>query len=267
MKFGVCGTLTGKNEDGSQFDLPAAVKAAGFDYIELPLSTLAGLGENEFEEVLRSMERSGLPCEACNLFFPGSLRLTGPDADRGKIEAYLQVALRRASRLGARVIVFGSGGARSAPAGFAREQAWVQLVEMLRIAGDFAGQEGIAIAIEPLNRSESNLINSGAEGYSLAGLVEHPQVGLLLDIYHMVKESEDYGIALTARNVLRHAHLAEPRGRLFPQVMDEDISAFFSALRRANYGGRVSVEAGYKNFQVEAPLALEVMRSATRQGA
>ena len=45
MKIGVCGYLTGKNADGSEFDFLSAAQAAGFDYVEFPLSTVAGLSE------------------------------------------------------------------------------------------------------------------------------------------------------------------------------------------------------------------------------
>ena len=133
---------------------------------------------------------------------------------------------------------------------------------MLRTAGEMAGPHGISIAIEPLNQGETNLINSGAEGYALARLVDHANVGLLLDIYHMVKEGEDYGIAVTAKELLRHAHLAEPEGGIIPVKADDAILGFFGALRRAGYDGRVSLEASYNQFQVEAPLALDLMRSA-----
>lgn len=261
MKLGICGYLTGRNADGSEFDLPNAAKQAGFDYIELPLSTLAGLSEDEFTRVGAALESCGLPCEACNRFFPGSLRLTGPEVISQKIHAYLELVLMRAEMIGAKVIVFGSGGARNVPDAFPKEQAWVQLVEMLRIAGQIAARHGIFIAIEPLNSAECNLINTAAEGFSLARLVDHSNVGLLMDIYHMVKEGEDFGIAITARSVLGHAHFAEPKQRGFPLAVDSTMRAFIDALERANYPGRLSLEANFSNFQREAPLALEVMRT------
>lgn len=260
MKFGLCGYLVGKNSDGVEFDLLKATKAAGFDYIEFPMSTLARLDDAEFERVGEALARSGIPCEACNLFFPATVRLTGPDVDDRQTLVYLETSLGRARQLGVQVVVFGSGGARQAPAGFAMEQAWMQLVSMLRVAGDVARQNGITIAIEPLNKAECNLINTGAEGYTLARLVDHPNVRLLLDVYHMVKDAEDFGIAITARDYLMHAHFAEPLKRVFPTEVDEVGKAFFAALRGAGYAGRVSIEAGYGNFQVESVHALQVMR-------
>ena len=77
----------------------------------------------------------------------------------------------------------------------------------------------------------------------------------------MVKEGEDFGIALTARSVLGHAHFAEPQQRVFPLAADPTTRAFIDALRRADYFGRLSLEANFSNFQREAPQALEVMRT------
>jgi len=260
MKLGMCGYITAKNADGREFDLLAASKSAGFDYIELPLSRVAGLSETEFSELLVSIKASGLPCEACNVMFPGTLRLTGPQVDRAAISAYLELALGRAAQLGAQVVVFGSAGARNVPEGFPPEQAFLQLVDMLRTAGPIAARNNITLAIEPLNRAESNILQTGAECFTLAKLVNHPNVGLLLDYYHMAKDGDDYGIAVTARDYLRHAHFARLEGRFFPAVMEEDFRAFTSALKRAGYNARLSLEAGFNDFAADAPRALAILR-------
>lgn len=260
MKLGMCGFSTAKNADGREFDLLAAAKTAGFDYIEMPLSRVAALSQGEFTALLGAVRASGLPCEACNVLFPGTLRLTGPQVDRAAIQEYLELALGRAAQLGAQVVVFGSAGARNVPEGFPMEQAFLQLVDMLRAAGPVAARNGITLAIEPLNRAESNILQTGAEGFTLAKLVDHPNVGLLLDYYHMAKDSDDYGIAVTARAYLRHAHFARLEGRFFPAVMEDDFRAFTGALQRAGYDARLSLEAGFNDFASDAPRALEILR-------
>lgn len=260
MRLGICGFLSGKNADGREFDFLSLARRAGFDYVEWPLSIVASLSEEEFSDAVRKLKASGMACEACNLFFPSTLRLTGAGVDHQAIRNYLEHALARAGQLGVQVVVFGSGGARRVPDGFPKEQAWVQLVEMLRSAGEFAQRLGIVIAIEPLNRDETNLILTAAEGFALARLVDHPSVRLLLDIYHMVKENEDFGVAQTARSWLAHAHFAEPKRRTFPAVVDETGRAFFEALIRSGYTGRVSLEAGYTDFEPESQQALKVMQ-------
>ena len=260
MKIGVCGTIRGKNADGTEFDLLAEAKRVGFDYIELPLSMVTALSEEEYTELRVRIQNGGLPCEAVNVFFPGTLRLTGLDVDRRKIRAYLELALERAAGLGVQVAVFGSAGARNVPDSFPLGQAWMQLIDMLRTAGPIAAMHGITIAIEPLNKAESNIIQTASEGFVLAKLTDHSSIQLLVDYYHMAKDGEDCGIIRTARDWVRHAHFADPAGRAYPQVNQPNFQTFFGPLKDAGYAGRVSLEAGYGDFAKEAPLALEIMR-------
>ena len=262
MKYGVCGFLTAKNADGAEFDLIPAARAAGYDYLEMPLSTIAALSEAEFAGVKQKVIESKFPVEACNVFFPRSLRLTGPDVDWKQVEDYVKLALGRAGQLGAKVVVFGSGGSRQVPEGFPMEQAWLQLVQLLRMIEPIAAVNGITVVIEPLNDKETNIIHTGAEGFALAKLVDRPHIRLLLDLFHMSLMKEDFGIAVTASGYVRHAHFAKPEGRVYPSVIEDEFRAFFGGLKRGGYDGRVSVEAGFSNFAVDAPRALAVMKQA-----
>jgi D-psicose/D-tagatose/L-ribulose 3-epimerase len=265
MKFGVCGYLTAKNADGTEFDMIPAAIAAGYDYIEMPLSTIAALSEADFADLKAKTAAGGLPVEALNVFFPRSLRLTGPDVDWKQVEAYLEMSLGRAAQLGVKSVVFGSGGSRNVPEGFAMEEAWQQLVHLLRLAEPVAAKNDITIVIEPLNDKETNIIHTGSEGFALAKLVNRPHIKLLLDLFHMSLMHEDCGIAVTARDYVRHAHFARPVGRAYPGEMDDEFLAFFGGLKRAGYDGRVSIEAGFTNFAVDAPRALAIMKQALAQ--
>jgi sugar phosphate isomerase/epimerase len=261
MKIGVCGYLDGKNADGSEFEFLPAAQAAGFDYVEVPLFTLAGLGKDEYSRVLARVKGAGIPVEACNVLFPGSLRLTGPEVDTQAVRLYLETAFGRAAELGARVIVFGSGAARNVPQGYPLEHAWLQLVAMLRVAGPLAAANGLTLCIEPLNKGESNIIQTAAEGFTLAKLVDHPQVRLLVDYYHMARDGEDCGIIRTAGELVQHAHFADPEGRAYPRENKAHFNDFFGALKDSGYAGRVSLEAGYAQFDRDAPLAQRIMRA------
>jgi hypothetical protein len=53
----------------------------GFDYIELSLRDVTELSAPAYARLRARMARVGLPCEACNNFFPARLRLTGAEAD------------------------------------------------------------------------------------------------------------------------------------------------------------------------------------------
>ncbi len=262
MKFGVCGMPTAKNADGSEFDLIQAAKQAGFDYMELPVATVAALSEEDFAALKARVAAGGLPVEAMNVLFPGSLHLTGLGVDWKAVKAYLRLALGRAGQLGAKVVVFGSGGPRKVPEGYDHARAWGQLIRLLRMAEPIAAKNGLTIVIEPLNQKETNIIHTGSEGLALAKLVDRPHIRLLIDLYHMHLIGEDPGIAVTARGYLRHAHFAKPEGRCYPAAQEDEFRAFFAGLRRGGYDERVSIEASYKNFTAEAPVALAIMKEA-----
>ena len=140
------------------------LKDAGYDYMELPLAQIMELSENSFSELAEEAEKTGLPCECCNNFFPASVRLTGETVDPAKVQEYVKRAIDRAVKLGSRVIVFGSSGAKNVPEGFPYDRAFGQIADALRMIDTYAASAGIHIAIEPLNRQESNIIQNLRKG-------------------------------------------------------------------------------------------------------
>ena len=80
----------------------------------------------------------------------------------------MRTAMRRVMLIGAKVVVFGSGKARLVPDDFARADAEAQLVDFLQLVAEETAEHDLTLAIEPLNRRESNILNSVAEGVVLA---------------------------------------------------------------------------------------------------
>jgi D-psicose/D-tagatose/L-ribulose 3-epimerase len=259
MRYGCCVNVaaTRPGDDGKS-DIEHLAKA-GYDYIELPLAEVAALSEEEYRLLVEQVESSGVRCEACNIFFPRTIRLTGENVDRRKMAEYVQLALARAVRLGVQTVVFGSAGARNVPEGFPHERAKEQLVEALRIIDPYAGTHSITIAIEPLNRGESNIINSVQEGLELAKQVDRPWIKLLADYYHMALENESPEILVHAGDYIRHVHLSS-HDRFFPLQGEAGYGPFFTRLRDINYDGRVSIEARTSDFRTDASRALIVLR-------
>src|SRR5258708_1268806 len=97
-----------------------AAKAAGFDYVELAASEIAGLSDAEFEQAAARIRQVGLPVPAMNLFLPATLKVTGPDIDRDQQMTYVRNAFARLQRIGTTIVVFGSGPARLGPDGFSK---------------------------------------------------------------------------------------------------------------------------------------------------
>ena len=241
----------------------AAAKAAGFDYVELSTTELAGLSDSDFEQAAERVRQIALPVPAAYLFLPPALKVTGPDIDPEEQMAYVRKAFARLARLGTQIVVFGSGPARRVPDGFPNDRAFQQLVAFGRRIAPEARARGITVAVEPQRREETNIINSAAEGLSLVNAIDDPNFQLMIDFYHLASEKEDPAIIVRAGEHIRHLHMANPTGRVFPRRLEEyDYGPFFAALRTIGYDKRISVEASTRDLASDAPLAIALLRRA-----
>jgi len=247
MKIGVCGNP----------ELMEQAKAAGFDYIELPMSGIASLSEEAFVEVQHKAQELDLPSPAFNLLFPGTLQLmTCADTE---IAAYLEKAFARAQKLGCKIAVFGSGRARAIPEGMSFADGFRRLVQVTRLTGEIAARYGITIAIEPLNRRETNIINSVAEGGCLAAAVDLPSVQVLADYYHIAEDNEPL-TDIARVGALTHTHMALKGTRGYPVAKDAGVAAFMGKLKAIGYTGHMSVEGNTTQFDTDAPLAIQTLK-------
>lgn len=251
----------------ASIDQAPLARQAGFDYLECPLVSLIPEADDAaFASVQARYEQAELPVRAFNIFLPSDLKVVGPQVDPLRSANYVQRALTRAWRLGAEVIVFGSGGARMIPPGFERAQALDQLTIFLHQVADAAETHDLTVAIEPLNRKESNVINSVAEAVALAERVNRPSIQVLADFYHMDEEGEPLHELTRHRAWLAHIHVAD-RGRLAPGTGDYPYPEFAAALAAANYTGMVSMECRWGDFAAEAGPAVSFLRQALAPSA
>jgi D-psicose/D-tagatose/L-ribulose 3-epimerase len=264
MRIGYCTNLIATQIDGTGSEWIEKGQENGFDYVELPLAQMVDLNDEEFSSLKEKVGSSGLKCEACNNFFPASIRLTGNDVDYGKTEAYLDKALGRAAQLGVKVIVLGSPKSKNVPEGYPMDKAWSQLVELLRNIDPLVRTRGITVVIEPLNKGESNIINTAAEGLRLAKAADRENIKLLIDYYHLVMEKEDPEIILDAGSYIKHIHFANPAGRVYPAEKVDGYIRFMDLLKRIGYEGRISIEAYTKDFCHDAKRSVEMLRQLAK---
>jgi sugar phosphate isomerase/epimerase len=226
MKFGVCCTLE---------EAPIVLNA-GFDYVELGASSLS-----EDASIYKD-----LPVEATNLFFPGTVKLFGPNAT-----PYLEIArstVDRAAAIGVKLMVIGSGASRTAPDGTDRSIAEKEFLLVAAAVTDHAKQYGITIAPESLNRSETNIGNDLA---CLAEYLRWSGVGYTADSYHVLYEwhedfpnedaPSDEHWAAQVPFLPSHVHIAD-LPRFAPKPSDPMVKGFAKRLLDLGYDGRVSLE-------------------------
>lgn len=249
MKFGLCTDIRNVRE----------VQEAGFDYIEGKLNQFALWPEEEFRKALGLFDDAAIKMEAASLLLPKTMKVTGREYDEEGLMSYLDTAFSRMDDLGCSLVVFGSGKSRMMDEGERWQDVFLRLVEVTRKIGLKAKEHGIAVAIEPLNRSETNMINTLSEGAALQAVVDLDNVGLLADAYHMRKEEEEMERIIRCSPLL-HTHIAIKEGRGYPVEKSQEVEEFFSVLKAAGYVSRMSIEGKSEDWKNDGRKALEVLR-------
>lgn len=251
VEIGVCTNFTNSE----------LLKESGYSYVEEGVGRLLmpNNDDEEFNKILIDLKDNPLPIYACNGFIPKELKSVGPDAVHDEILAFAETAFRRADMVGVKIIVFGSGGSRSIPDDFDRDVARLQFIDLCKRMGPIAERYGVTVVIEPLNTKECNFINSVAEGGELLKVVNHPNIQLLADIYHMKMEDEGHESIVNYGKFIKHVHIAEKQDRAVPGTNNEDFRAYFNALEEIGYEGKLSVEARWANLQLQAPEVIKTI--------
>jgi sugar phosphate isomerase/epimerase len=121
------------------------------------------------------------------------------------------------------------------------EEEWAWAVEGLKAVNEHAQAEGVTIAVEPLNRFETNFVNRHDQALLLAEEVG-PEVGVCLDVYHMNQEEADmYQAFRNAGDRLYDVHVADNNRMACGQGM-LDWARIMSTLSDMGYDGSITVE-------------------------
>jgi sugar phosphate isomerase/epimerase len=253
LTIGLCGSWSNA----------ALAKQAGCSYIEAGVANLLmpDKSDTDFKNQFDTLEATQpLKVECFNVFIPKELKSVGDQANHEGIIKYASVAFQRAQIVGAKIIVFGSSGSRTIPEGFDRTKAKEQFIALCKMLAPIAAKHNITLAIENLNQSETNFINKLKESAEIVEAVNHPNLKLMCDIYHALKENDLASELVRYKGHLVHCHIAEKQDRTAPGVMGDDFKPYFNALKKIKYKGRISLECRWKNMEAELPIAVKVLQ-------
>ena len=219
-------------------------KAAGFGAQGVELITVDPRSL-KVESIHMLLQKNGLEASAIasgGLGFALGINLLHADPEKAALaKRRLFDLIDFARAVGAPVVTIGGLRGRLAWAGSSGKEL---LVVILREAGDYAGKKNIHLALEPLNRYETDFIYNVKEGLTFIEEVAQPSLGLLLDTYHVNIEesswSHPFRHALSAGKLF-HVHLGD-NNRLPPGDGLIDFRAIVMTLREGGYTGYMSAE-------------------------
>ncbi len=216
--------------------------ALGFDGVELFTGSGADLDEGYLR---KQLDYYGLGLAAVGTGAGKvihGLTLTDPDPNiRQKAIAFISEMILFGAHFGAPAII-GSMQGNVLP-GSNREETMERLFHGLEILQKKASDEGVTLIYEPLNRYETNLLNTLKAGIEFLKKNDLKNVRLLADLFHMnIEEDSLTEIILESGNYIGHVHFADSNRKSmgFGHTNMQPIAA---ALKEINYAGYVSAEA------------------------
>jgi len=213
----------------------------GFDGAELAVRNPKDL---KVENVIKIIKENNLEVPAIGTgqaYGEEGLSFSDPD------EAIRKIAVKRinnqiifASHFNAQVIIGLIRG--EIKEGVDREKAEEWTIDCLRKCTEFAKEYNIGLTLEPVNRYESNFINTLSEGIEFIKRVSVSNLGLLADTFHMnIEEVSIYGSIVQAKEYITHVHFADSN-RWAPGCGHLDFAKIVQTLKKIDYQGYVSAE-------------------------
>jgi D-psicose/D-tagatose/L-ribulose 3-epimerase len=243
MRFGASTFIWVSPFSNKTLGLVKKVREIGFDIIEICIEDPATIDVSRISEALKEND---LKATICGAF--------GPDRDassedrniRANTISYLKACIDAAQELGSPFVagpMYSATGKTRLLSSDERAKQWSLAIETLKPVADYAGQRSVQLAIEPLNRFETDFINTVEQGMDLVGRIGASNVGFLLDTFHMNIEEKDIAAAIRkAGSKVFHFHSCE-NDRGTPGTGHVEWKEVASALREINYQGPVVIEA------------------------
>lgn len=258
MKFGICYCYWSKDWEGNDYPkMIERARACGFDALEIFWGRTLTMEQQEVNEILAASRANDV-----EIYVSGGF---GKEEDLSQAdETGRRAAVEKSKRLIEAIARLGSHNFSGINYGawckfdrpIDKEKSFEQSAKSLKVIGKCAADYDVSWNMEVVNRFENYMLNTAAEARKLADMVNHPNINILLDIFHGMIEEDDLAEAIrTAGSRLGHYHMGSnnrrpPRPGFLPwqQVVDAlkeigyDRCISFEPLVRT--GGSVALEGG-----------------------
>ena len=243
MPFGASTFVWASPFGSDTLDLIDKVKAFGFDLIEICVERPETIDADLIRGRLAAVDLKALVCGA---FGPDRDMSAEDAAVRENAAAYLRTCVDIAHALGSPTVsgpMYAGVGATTMRSPEERGAQWDRAAATLRPVADYAAGLGVRLALEPLNRFETDLINTVEQGLRFLDDLGRSNVGLLIDTFHMNIEEKDIPAAIrrAGPHIFEFHACANDRGT--PGEDHLPWPAIAAALADVSYSGPIVIEA------------------------
>ncbi|MDK2897220.1 MAG: D-psicose/D-tagatose/L-ribulose 3-epimerase [Candidatus Atribacteria bacterium] len=243
MKYGIFALLFFPRFTKERLSVFEQARGLGYEGVEISLSE-DFLSMGITKDVAREAKRVGVDC-LCSTSLDETTDIASEDKKiRENGIEFLKKCVVSAAELGSDVL----GGVIYAPWGLykregRKQEEWEFCKESLAIIADFAKEHNVFLAIEPVNRFESYLLNTACEAKKLIDEIGHPQIKIHLDTFQMnIEEDRMYNAIKSAGDLLFHFHCcASHRG--IPGTGHVEWDEVFKGLKEVGYDRWLVVES------------------------
>jgi D-psicose/D-tagatose/L-ribulose 3-epimerase len=226
----------------------AEIKALGFDFVEL---LMPEPGDRlSLKDVARALADSDLDVVLAARINAGrSIVSAEGNARKGGLD-YLRSCIDAAVEIGAEIVggpLYGgplvfAGKAPEPVQDVEREARFERCIEHLGTASDMATKAGVRLALEPLNRFETDILSTVGQAIEVVDAIQNPALGLLLDSFHMNIEESSIANAIRLAGPRIIHFQANENHRGFPGTGHLPWADICRVLHEVGYSGPVSLE-------------------------
>jgi D-psicose/D-tagatose/L-ribulose 3-epimerase len=244
MKFGASTFIwSSPLDDAAALSLARRVAGLGFDVLEVCVEDPALLSA---DGVRKAGEEAGVAISVCGAFGPDRDISHEDPAVRAAAAGYIRECVDLAAAVGSASVsgpMYSATGKARLLGPAERERQWAWAVEGLTACAEYAGERGVGLAVETLNRFETDLVNTVDQGIRMCADIGTDNVGLLLDTFHMNIEELSIGDAIRAAGpLIRNFHTCE-NDRGAPGDGHVPWREVAAALADVGYDGQVVIES------------------------